>query len=203
MSDELDRGGLRAALTALFFEPHSCPARQPIEVGTHDAVAMEVKGPAVAGRNAPEVFRRVELRHPTYRLGRMVFDLPASPPLMVLQPPPNRAIGVAQSDVHVFMGLPLAVLPIDNDAAPRCGDLKVDFIEMTLVAVPVPGFNDYMAANDLRTEFLQALHQLAYPRFQGWRGLDVAEGDLQRQEHIRALRSEWMEDLEAISLFRI
>jgi hypothetical protein len=108
----------------------------------------------------------------------VALDILSALPLIVLKLPPHRAKGITYSNIGVFMGMPLAMLPTRDNLAPRRTYLDVDLIGGSVMTMLVRPLDDHAAVNYIGAELLEALSQLPYTRFKSRRRLGISPSDL-------------------------
>jgi hypothetical protein len=96
----------------------------------------------------------------------MRLDVTASQTLVVLKLPARGLEGVSQRDVWIFVGAIGDAFLADDDLAARYGEVYRHLEQPALSVMMVRRFDAESAVDNLRTEFLQPIHQLLDARFQ-------------------------------------
>jgi hypothetical protein len=120
----------------------------------------------------------VELRDTPVRRRFVFLDMAAPPAHGVLKLPPDRVKGVADGDVHVFMGVMLVGLTGRHELGFGYLEINTHVIQVALVMVLVMRLHHHPAAHDVFINEIELLAALANLGFHGLGRLHIAKDDL-------------------------
>jgi hypothetical protein len=149
-TDELHRARLGALLAHLFDEANLCIDFEFLEVGADDAVSVEVDATIVRGGNGAVILLREELYDDAVVRHVVAFDLPSSPPCVVLDPPTSGVKGIPDSDIDILvrMMLPGGARDVDR-FLPLQANTDAYMVQIAPVMMAVWRLHHYPARHDI------------------------------------------------------
>src|SRR5690606_1538922 len=147
--DEMHGARLRAVVAVLLVEPDLVADAEVVEVGVHDAVAVEVDQTPLRRRDAPEIAVRMQHLDRSARRAFAGLDLAADDSNAVLELTARRVEGVPHRHVDVLVRLILVGIPACDDLRARHPDVDEHAIELAFALAPVRSLDRHAATDDL------------------------------------------------------
>jgi len=177
-ADDFDGARLRALLPCLLGETDFRSNLESIEGIVEDAIAMEIKIPAVLCLEEAVPFVLEELDDPPMRRTHTTFDLSPLSARVVLKLPPRLAKGIVNGEIDVLVSGMLRWIPSDHELLAGHGEIDADVIDPPLTVMLMGRLHDYSAPHDPSEKLIQLRRPAADACLNGVGRIQPPERDL-------------------------
>ena len=177
-ADDFDGARLRALLPCLLSETDFGSNLEPIEGIVEDAIAMEIKIPAVLCLEEAVPFLLEELDDPPMRRTHTAFDLAPLSARIVLNLPPRLTKGIVNGEIDVFVSGMLRWISSDHELLAGHSEIDADVIDPPLAVMLMRRLHDYPAPHDPSEKPIQLRRPAADARLNGVGPIQPPERDL-------------------------